>query len=351
MSLLTPQIRINNREVDYIGGQYTSPGNFSAASIDFTLPASIAGHQKLWNQEVTLYANKSDSSPIFRGWINRTKKTPEGVSVFAEDGFGYLVKGGSSSKATVILDDRTNLDGLTAGAAIVKLLELTNLDDKIKTDYIGNTSPVVSTVRPPIRGEKSVKSIIEEILSQAINTDDTSMPRPNIVKLIDDGTNSQMIIELESDIETPDIKQVYTEHNNIVSLQIINKKIPTVIEVQGKNGVKGRFTHTSAIAAQDREFLSVTNDNLDSPAECKEFAARLFQANLKVQYQYSLEVTEGIYLAENEVVRIQTNQPQFTGDYRVIGKTLAFTPGQLRIGININRKPPTLAEYIANRDN
>ena len=64
MSLLTPQIRINNREVDYIGGQYTSPGNFSAASIDFTLPASIAGHQKLWNQEVTLYANKSDSSPI-----------------------------------------------------------------------------------------------------------------------------------------------------------------------------------------------------------------------------------------------------------------------------------------------
>ena len=351
MSLLTPQIRINDRVVDYIGGNYASPGNFSAASLDFTVPASVAGHQKLWNQEVTLYVNQSDSAPIFRGWINRTKKTPEGVNIFAEDGFGYMVKGGSSSKARVILDERINLDGLTAGAAIIKLLELTNLDDKIKTDYIGNTSPIVGTVRPPIRGEKSVKNIIKDILSQAINTDDTSMPRPNIVKLMDDGTNSQMIIELESDIESPDIKQLYTERTNIISLQTINKKIPTVIEVQGKNGVKGRFTHTSAIAAQDREFLSVTNNNLKSPAECKDFAARLFQANLKVQYQYSLEVTEGAYLAENEVVRIQTDQPQFTGDYRVIGKTVSFDAGAFRIGININRKPPTLAEYITSRDN
>lgn len=351
MPRITPEIRINNQEVDYFDGSYTSPGNFSSATINFSIPSTIAGYRKLWNQEVTFYANKGDSTPIFRGWIKRAKKTINKVEILAEDGIGYMLKGGGSSQATISLDDRTNLDGLTGGAAIRKLLELTNLDIKIKTDFIGNTSPTVGTVRPPIRGDKTVKSIIEEILSQAINTDDTSMPRPNIIKLVDDGDNSQLVIELQSDLESPDIKHVFDEYSNITTLQTINKKIPTVVEVVGDKGVKGRFTHTSAIEAQDREFLSVTNNRLKSPAECKEFAARLFQANLKVQYEYSLEVTEGEYLMENEVVRIETKQRQFTGDYRVIGKTISFGPTTFRIGININRKPPTLAEYISSRDN
>jgi hypothetical protein len=351
MLRIIPEIRINNQEVNYFNGAYASPGNFSSASINFSIPSSIAGYRKLWNQEVTFYANKRDSTPVFRGWIKRAKKTVDRVEIFAEDGIGYMIKGGGASQATILLDDRTNLDGLTAGAAIQKLLELTNLDEKIKTDYIGNTSPVVGTIRPPIRGEKTVKNIIKEILAQAINTDDTSMPRPNIIKLVDDGSNSQLIIELESDIESPDIKHVFDEYSNITSLQTINKKIPTVVEVVGDNGVKGRFTHTSAMEAQDREFLSVNNNNLKSPAECKEFAARIFQANLKAQYEYALEVTEGEYLTENEVVRIETKQRQFTGDYRIIGKTINFGPDQFRIGININRKPPTLAEYITSRDN
>jgi hypothetical protein len=351
MSQRIPRITINGKDVEYFGGQYASPGIFSAATLNFSIPLDIAGAQKLWNQEITFYVDKSDSVPIFRGWIKRTKKSLEKIDILVEDAIGYMIKGGSASRAKVNLDDRTNLDGLTAGAAIIKLLELADLDSKLKTDYVGNTSPVVATVRPPIRGEKTVKSIIKDILSQSINTDDTSLPRPNIVRVIDDGTDSQFIIELESDLDTAPIKHVYNTRDNITSLQVINKKIPTVIEVTGKNGVSGKFTHTSAIAAQDREYLSLHNDALESPAECKEFAARVFQANLKAQYEYSLEVTEGAYLNENDVIRLEVEPSEFAGNYRVIGKTIIFDETSFRIGININRKPPTLAEYITSRDN
>ena len=327
---------INSTSVSYGYGQFGS-----AFTDDTTLPIIapqglvIVAIQFLADASLAQLVAETKSIPAYG--TTHAQQGPEfvGSAVAAHNLGDCIIAGASKGGTTTTVTHTANTAGFNSSSAIKPGMQVVSLTD---ADF-------------PRDGILGKPVIIEEILSQAINTDDTSMPRPNIVKLIDDGTNSQMIIELESDIETPDIKQVYTEHNNIVSLQIINKKIPTVIEVQGKNGVKGRFTHTSAIAAQDREFLSVTNDNFDSPAECKEFAARLFQANLKVQYQYSLEVTEGIYLAENEVVRIQTNQPQFTGDYRVIGKTLAFTPGQLRIGININRKPPTLAEYIANRDN
>ena len=351
MSQPIPRITINGKDIEYFGGSYASPGIFSAASINFSIPINIAGAQKLWNEEIAFYVDKSDSVPIFRGWIKRTKKSLEKIDVFAEDAIGYMVKGGNISRAKVNLDDRTNLDGLTAGAAIIKVFELAELDTKLKTDYIGNTSPVVSTIRPPIRGEESVKNIIENILSQSINTDDTSLPRPNIVRIIDDGTNSQFIIELESDLDTAPIKHVYNTRDNITSLQVINKKIPTVIEVKGKKGVSGKFTHTSAIAAQDREYLSLNNDALESPAECKDFAARIFQANLKAQYEYSLEVTEGAYLNENDVIKLQVEPSEFSGNYRVIGKTIVFDEASFRIGININRKPPTLAEYISSRDN
>jgi len=351
MSHLIPKITINGKDIDYFNGRYASPGVFSAASLNFSIPTNIAGAQKLWNQEIAFYVDKSDSVPIFRGWINRTKKSLEKIEVFAEDAIGYMVKGGSFNKAKINLDDRINIDGLTAGAAIIKVLELAELDTKLKTDYIGNTSPVVGTIRPPIRGEETVKSIIEKIIAQSINTDDTSLPRPNIVRLIDDGTNSQFIIELESDLDTAPIKHVYNTRDNITNLQVINKKVPTIIEVKGKKGVSGKFTHTSAIEAQDREYLSVSNGELESPAECREFAARLFQANLKAQYEYSLEVTEGAYLNENDVIRLDVEPSEFAGNYRVIGKTIVFDENSFRIGININKKPPTLAEYISSRDN
>jgi hypothetical protein len=144
---------------------------------------------------------------------------------------------------------------------------------------------------------------------------------------------------------------VFDEYNNIESINVINKKLPTVITVKGKNGVSATFTHDSALEAFDRNYLEVTNDKLTSYAQCKEFAARLFQANLYNQYEYSIETFEGAYLAENEVVRVETEDPQFSGNYRVMGKGISFSPSSFSVDLEINRKPPTLAEYISSRDN
>ena len=103
--------------------------------------------------------------------------------------------------------------------------------------------------------------------------------------------------------------------------------------------------------AYDRNFLQATNDTLESPAECRDFAMKLFEANLKLQYEYAVQVFEGAYLSENEVIRVHTDEPEYAGNYRVIGKKINFSPNGFSIGLSINKKPPTLAEYIASRDN
>ena len=88
-----------------------------------------------------------------------------------------------------------------------------------------------------------------------------------------------------------------------------------------------------------------------SPASCKDFAAKLFEANLKVQFEYDIKVLDGAYLQENDVIQVETEDPEYAGNFRVIGKTIEFSPNSFSFGLNINRKPPTLAEYIADRDN
>ena len=78
---------------------------------------------------------------------------------------------------------------------------------------------------------------------------------------------------------------------------------------------------------------------------------KLFRANLETQYEYGIDSFEGVYLEENDVITIKTDDPEFSGNYRVRGKKLHSHPAVFSIGLNINRKPPTLAEYITQQDN
>jgi hypothetical protein len=124
-----------------------------------------------------------------------------------------------------------------------------------------------------------------------------------------------------------------------------------VVIVNGSNNSAGTFIHDGALAALDRNYLEVENTLKTSPATCKDFAAKLFEANLKVQFEYDIKVLDGAYLQENDVVQINAEDPEYSGNFRVIGKSIEFSPSSFSFNLNINRKPPTLAEYIADRDN
>ena len=349
MKELTPSVYIEGIKVELLKGAYTSTGGLTAATLEFTVPRA-ANYQKFWNKEVTLYMSDVDTTPIFRGYIKRIKEDFNTIVVYAQDVLGYMVLGGNSEKAKIALTKEDNLDGLTAGAAIRKAISMAKLGSKVGTDYIGDTTPVISSSNPPLRGTMGVLDIIKELIQRSID-DSVSPPRPNIARVIDDGTTSQLIIETESDVDSAQIKHVYTEYNNITSLKIVNRKVPTVIIVNGRKGVKGTFTHDSAIEAYDRNYLEVSNELLESPAECKDFAQKLFRANLETQYEYGIDTFEGFHLSENDVIRIEADDKKFSGNYRVRGKKIAFTPTSFDIGLNINRKPPTLAEYIVQQDN
>jgi len=350
MNEITPEVRIEGVLADYIDGIYQNTGGLTAATLQFKLPKTYAGYKDLWNKEVTLHLREHDTTPIFRGYIKRLKENFNDVEVYAQDVLGYMVKGGNPEKAKIALTDKDNIDGMTAGNAITKSISKALLSTKVGTDIIGDTTPIVSSSRPPLRGTLSVLDIIKELVGRAVDNSGT-VPRPNIAKVVDDGSTSQLVIELESDLDSAEVKHIFTEYDNIIDLKIVNKKVPTVVIVNGANGVKGTFSHDTAVEAYDRNYLEVTNESLKSPAECKDFAQKLFRANLTTQYEYGIETFEGAYLSENDVIRVETEDQKFSGNYRIRGKKISFSPSSFSIGLNINRKPPTLAEYIARQDN
>ena len=350
MNAVIPSIYIEGREVEVIKGAYTNTGGLRAATLEFTLPLESDGYRKLWNKEVTFFANPYESTPIFRGYIKRVKEDFNQIVCYAQDELGYLVKGGNPESAQINLTDRENLDGLTMANAMRKAIKLAKLDSKLGTDYIGDSTPIISASNPPLRGTMTLKAIFKSLLSRAVDNS-VSPPRPNLIRLIDDGNISQLVIEVESALDSNVIKHVFSEDSNITDLKIVNRKVPTFVIVNGKNGVSGRFSHDTAIEAFDRNYLEVTNEALLSPAECVDFAQKIFRANLTTEYEYGLSTVDGYHLNENDIIRVETEDAIFSGNYRVRGKKIAFTQTEFTIGININRKPPTLAEYVEQQDN
>tara|TARA_R100000458_G_scaffold46832_1_gene45433 strand:+ start:9462 stop:10514 length:1053 start_codon:yes stop_codon:yes gene_type:complete len=350
MSESLPRIEIEGKSVPFIKGAYTDTGILRAASLEFTLPLTYGGYKKLWNKEVTFYFDEADTTPLFRGYIKRIKEDFDMIKIFAQDMFGYFVKGGNEENAKIALTNDNNLDGLTVGNAITAAINKAQLSSKIGTTYIGDTTPRVSASQPPLRGTMTVLDIIKDLIGRAVDNTSTP-PRPNIARIIDNGSSSELIIELQSVLSDENVVHVFTEYDNISELRLINKKIPTVVIINGANGVRGTFTHESAMDAYDRNFLEATNENLTSPAACVDFAEKVFRANLETQYEYTIKTWEGAYLNKNDVIRVETEDPRFAGNYRVSGKKIAFTPSTFDVGININKSPPTLVEYISQQDN
>ena len=155
MKKLTPRVLLDGKEIDFIDGAMTDTGGLRAATFDFHLPVGSIENKNIWNKEVLLYFNDFEGTPIFRGYVKRIKETFDTVRIYAQDVLGYLVMAGNADKAVLALTDDDNLDGLTVGNAIRKALGKAQLSSKIGTTYISDTTPLISSSRPPLRGTLS----------------------------------------------------------------------------------------------------------------------------------------------------------------------------------------------------
>ena len=335
------EIFIDGKSVEFLQAAVKQRGGNTATELNFVVPGAQTNFRKYWNKEVTVFFQHGDGVPLFRGRIlNSVIDANNSIKFRAVDVYGFLT---GHQRAQVNLDDYQNIDGLTAGASIIKMIKLAKLESIIGTDYIGNTTPVIKNLNP--RGTITILDEINSYMKRAVDLTNTDLPRQNIVVVKDDGTKSQLHIETRADIDNEIPVKSYTYDTNIISFQVHNRHIPTSIIVQGKN-VSDTFTHTSAASALGKFFLKVNNPELESRAECINFGQKIFRANLKSKYEYTLNTFEGVYLQENDVVHITDEETGIEGNFRLIGKTVTFGPNSFKLQLTINKRPPILGEYL-----
>lgn len=337
----TSEIFIDGKSVEFVQASLKIRGGNTAGELNFVVPTAESNYRKYWNKEVTVFFQSGDSVPLFRGRIlDSVVNANNSLKFRAVDVYGFLT---GNQRARISLDDNENIDGLSAGASIVKMIKLAKLNNIIGTDYIGDTTPVIKNLNP--RGTITILDEINSYMKRAVDLTNADLPRQNTVIVKDDGTKSQLHIESRADIETETPVKKYSYDTNIISFSVHNRHIPTTIVVKGR-GVSHSFTHDSATTAMGEFFMEVNNPELESRAACMDFAQKIFRANDKSKYEYKLSTFEGVYLQENDVVHITDEETGIEGNFRIIGKQITFSPNTFKLTLTINKRPPILGEYL-----
>jgi hypothetical protein len=340
MQPTSSEVYLNGKSVDFITANLKKQGGNTATGFDFVLPKEDTSFRKFWNKEVLFFINKSDSYPAFRGKVISTVAVGDREVQFqCVDALGFLT---GNYKAEVNLDEDRNIDGLSPGAAVKKLIEIANLQDMIGTDMIGETNPIIQM--DILRGTVTIMDVIKKILTEVLTSDAT--PRENIIRVVDDGNKSQLVFETKKDVDTVNPVKTYTYDDNIISFKVTDRKIPTTVIVQGDMGIKATFRHSSAASAFGENFISVVNPQLKSRAACMDWGQKVYNANLNTQFEYILDTFDGLYLEPNDVIKIIDEKTDTSGNYTVIGKSISCGANTFRLQLSINKRPPILSTFI-----
>ena len=338
MPAVSSEVFIDGRRVDFTTGVLNKQGQNTASSLTFTVPGGQVNYRKYWNKEVIFFLDKSDSYPMFRGSIISAEINGDvSVTFRAVDVLGYLT---GRKRASLFFDEAKNIDGLTIGGALSTMVRQAKLN-KIGLDYLGDTNPVKKI--PPLRGNHFILDVVVGQLGEIYN-DENEIPRTNILIVKDDGHKGQLGFTLlkDADLEVPSFNYNYS---NIINFAVRNRKIPTIIKVEGENS-SFVFHHQSAADGLGDNFLNVTNGNLKSRAECADFAQKVFNANINNRYEYTLNTYEGAYLEENDVISIIDEKTGIEGQFRIVGKTINFGNGAYSLTLSINKQPPLLSQFL-----
>jgi hypothetical protein len=341
MQEITSKVLIEGKSVDFVSAHLKQSGGLSAAQLTVSIPGVGTSYRKYWGKEIVAYLNQEDTYPFFRGYVmDATIENEYAIRLVALDALGWLT---GHQKATVHIRNNNNIDGLTIGGALKKLIGMANLDDKVGTDYIGDTSPKVSA-RNNVRGDLVILDWLKKSIKESIDTTE-DIPLENTLIVRDDGTKGQLNLELLSSVDTIEPSYNFYEYN-LLGYTVKARKMPTTIVVKGNNGVVGKYRNQSAAKAYGENFKNVSNNNLLSPAACVDFGRLVFFANVENQYEISITTYEGAYLLPNDVIRLNIEDADVSGNYRVVGKDVYFGPDKFEVKLNINQRPPILADFL-----
>jgi len=327
---------IGNKEIkDGISGSVRIPGNSQLNTLNIKINNPEIQNMALYGKNIELYINDGsyDSVPTFRGFISDINPSDKGVSINASDMRSKLT-GNKGLRLT--LTDKNNYDGHTLGQFLFSYLNEFIDDEDIGTEYLNDTSPPVY-----MTGERGVDmdvySLIKKKVKESIDTTQNILfPLEHFVDVYDGNSRSSIVFKKNKLITS--VPSMTFSYSDGLKRYAYKRRIPAnTVTYEGR-----KFSYGNS----PKGITSTKLPKQDSPAETRNLALQNILIAQQETDEISIEVTKGWDIGLGDIVNLDIDDEDITGNHRVQGKTIAFGD-KSTCTLKLNKLPPTLQEYIS----
>tara|TARA_R100001509_G_scaffold161777_1_gene131775 strand:+ start:501 stop:1538 length:1038 start_codon:yes stop_codon:yes gene_type:complete len=334
-----PVLKIDDVEIQHLESvKFTDTGNNQLQKLSATITEPDLENFSLFNAKVEFYLNygSSDGCPIFRGFVKDFNPSGTNITINALD-VRTLISGDNSFP--VVIDDKKNYDGQTVTAFLLDVLNQIN-NDLIKSTTLNDIDkPVFMT---GVRVTSSPYDIASSALKRAIDDDDILKPRSyefDVVHL--EQHSSLKIIKQKQLSEAP--SQHYSYNDGIISCTYKDRVSPSFALTETVNGEQVIFELGNA--PKGKIGLRVSG-SFNSRGEAKEALIPQLIAVQDTEKDISIRVSKGFYTNIGDLLKINVDDDNLNGQYRVTSKNITFAKQNVQCTLQLNKKPIIVSDYI-----
>ena len=335
----SPRIYIKDKEIGFTSFNIHFPGGSQINSCSIQIN-HLPDWSRFFNEEVKVYLNENDGSPIFRGFVKQVVPSDTSVSITVQDP-RYLLTGNDG--LSINLNEEENYDGYTVSQFLIDYIEkYVNIGKTyLATDFISDTT--ISTNMSELRGNQpDIYGMITNTLS--IKIDDTNIDNLSgyFIDVVDDGINSQLIIQKEKSLSSsPSL--ILSQLDGIQKITY-NRRMPPSYGINYSiKGVAGIYQHGNMPYGRITETGSA---NFNNPADATYASMINILKQQDDKEEISVDVTRGYNINVGSIVRLNVDDFDIRGNHRITSKRITYNKNSLSCNIGLNRKLVTLKDYI-----
>jgi len=334
-----PVLKINDVEIQHLESvKFSDTGNNQLQKLSATITEPDLENFTLFNAKVEFYLNygSSDGCPIFRGFVKDFNPSGKNVAINALD-VRTLLSGDNSFP--IVIDDKKNYDGQTVTAFLIDVLDQMN-NDLIKSTTLNDIDkPVYMT---DIRVTSSPYDIATNTLRKALDDDDLLKPLSYEFDVVHLEQHSSLKIIKQKQI-TSSPSQHFSYHDGIISCVYKDRVSPSFALAETTEGQQVIFEFGNA--PKGNVGLRVSG-NFNSRGEAKEKLIPQLMSVQDTEKDIKLTVSKGFYTNLGDIVKINVNDDNLNGQYRVTSKSITFAKQNAQCILQLNKKPIIVSDYI-----
>ena len=334
-----PKLKINGIEVQFLESvSFADNGNNQLQTLKATISEPDFENSKLFNASVEFYLNygSSDGCPIFRGFVKDFNPSGTKISINALD-VRTLISG--QNAFPVVIDDAENYDGQSVAAFLIDVIDSMN-HDLLKTTTLNDIDkPVFMT---NVRETGSAYDIAVKQIEKALDESDIFNPLSfdfDVVHL--ENHSSIKIIKQKS--TTSSYSQIFSYHDGIITCTYKDRVSPSFGIADTEEGSQVVFEYGNA----PRGNVGINiKGQFKSRGDAKEALIPRVLHLQDTEKDISLQVSKGFYTNLGDIVKINVNDDNLNGQYRVTSKQITFQSNNISCNLRLNKKPIKVSDYI-----